>query len=51
LLGEARFFTGSKQRIWNGTVHAEDGFSEEDSRTEMIVTITTWMGDVEVIRR
>ncbi|GKW45541.1 cell wall-active antibiotics response protein LiaF [Planococcus sp. NCCP-2050] len=51
LLGEARFFTGSKQRIWNGTVHAEDGFSEDDNRTEMIVTITTWMGDVEVIRR
>ncbi|MCJ1908065.1 cell wall-active antibiotics response protein LiaF [Planococcus ruber] len=51
LLGEARFFTGSKQRIWNGTVHAEDGFSEDGSRTEMIVTITTWMGDVEVIRR
>lgn len=51
LLGEARFFTGSKQRIWNGTVHAEDGFSEDDNRTEMIISITTWMGDVEVIRR
>lgn len=51
LLGETRFFSGSKQRIWNSTVHAEDGFSEDDSRTEMIVSVTTWMGDAEVIRR
>lgn len=51
LLGDARFFTGNKQRIWNGTVHAEDGFTQDDNKIEMIVSITTWMGDVEVIRR
>ena len=51
LLGDARFFTGNKQRIWNGTVHAEDGFGGDDNKTEVIVSITTWMGDVEVIRR
>lgn len=52
LLGDARFFTKEPQRIWYGTIHAEDGFSEDDpNRTEMIISVTTWMGDVEVIRR
>ena len=52
VFGDARFFNGDKQRIWYGTVNAEDGYTETDSyRTEMIVSITTWMGDIEVIRR
>jgi predicted membrane protein len=50
LLGDARFFTDAKQRIWNGAVHAENGYPA-DGKTEMIISITTWMGDVEVIRR
>lgn len=50
LLGDARFFTSTKQRIWNGAVHTDNGYPS-DGRTEMIITITTWMGDVEVIRR
>lgn len=50
ILGDARFFTEAKQRIWNGAVHAENGYPA-DGKTEMIITITTWMGDVEVIRR
>lgn len=52
IFGDARFFNGDKQRIWYGTVHAEDGYSPtEDAKTELIVSVTTWMGDVEVIRR
>ncbi|TWT16132.1 cell wall-active antibiotics response protein LiaF [Planomicrobium sp. CPCC 101079] len=52
LLGEACFFKNEKQRLWYSTVHAEDGYIEAaDSKTEMIVSVTTWMGDVEVIRR
>jgi lia operon protein LiaF len=52
LFGDAQFFTSEKQRIWNGTVHAEDGFTQDNySKTELIVSISTWMGDVEVIRR
>ena len=52
LLGEARFFTGNKQRIVNGTIHAEDGYpADEGNKVELIVSVTTWMGDVEVIRR
>ncbi|HSI67375.1 MAG TPA: cell wall-active antibiotics response protein LiaF [Planococcus sp. (in: firmicutes)] len=51
-LGDARFFTKDAQRIWYGTLHAEDGYSEnEPNRTEMIISVTTLMGDVEVIRR
>lgn len=52
LLGEARFFNKPKQRIWYGTLHTEDGYIEaEGQKAELIVSITSWMGDVEVIRR
>ncbi len=52
LLGEARFFNGKNQRILNGTIHTEDGYpSDEGNKVELIVSITSWMGDVEVIRR
>ncbi|TWT27540.1 cell wall-active antibiotics response protein LiaF [Planomicrobium sp. CPCC 101110] len=52
LLGEACFFNKDKQRIWYGTVHTEDGYEEaEINKAEMILSISTWMGDVEVIRR
>lgn len=52
LLGDAQFFTGDKRRIWNGTIHAEDGYTQnEHSKTELVISISTWMGDVEVIRR
>ncbi|HSI66994.1 MAG TPA: cell wall-active antibiotics response protein LiaF [Planococcus sp. (in: firmicutes)] len=52
VFGDARFFNGDKQRIWNGSVHTQDGYEQvEDNKMELIVTITTWMGDVEVIRR
>ncbi|ALS77677.1 MULTISPECIES: cell wall-active antibiotics response protein LiaF [Planococcus] len=52
LLGEARFFNGDSQRILNTTIHAEDGYpADEGNRAELIVSVTTWMGDVEVIRR
>lgn len=50
ILGDAQFFTDDKQRIWNGAVHTENGYPS-DGKTEMIISITTWMGDVEVIRR
>lgn len=52
LLGESRFFNGDKKRIINGTIHTEDGYpADEGSKVELIVSVTTWMGDVEVIRR
>ncbi|MDN7244880.1 cell wall-active antibiotics response protein LiaF [Planococcus shenhongbingii] len=52
LLGDAQFFSGEKKRIWNGTIHAEDGYSQDDyNKTELVISLSTWMGDVEVIRR
>ncbi len=52
LLGEARFFYGDKRRIVNGTIHSEDGYpADKGNKVELIVSVTTWMGDVEVIRR
>ncbi|WP_033543052.1 cell wall-active antibiotics response protein LiaF [Planococcus sp. CAU13] len=52
VFGDALFFNGSKQRIWYGSVQAQDGYEHvQDAKTELLVSITTWMGDVEVIRR
>ncbi|PSL25053.1 putative membrane protein [Planomicrobium soli] len=52
LIGEACFFNKEKQRIWYGTAQAEDGYKEAvANKAEMIISVTTWMGDVEVIRR
>lgn len=52
VFGDARFFNGDKQRIWYGSVHTKDGYENmDDVKTELIVSVTTWMGDVEVIRR
>lgn len=52
VFGDARFFNGEKQRIWYGSVHAQDGYEPSaEGKTELIVTINTWIGDVEVIRR
>ncbi|OHX51833.1 hypothetical protein BB776_02890 [Planococcus salinarum] len=52
VFGDARFFNGEKQRIWYGSVHSQDGYQQaEEIRRELIVTVNTWMGDVEVIRR
>ena len=52
VFGDAKFFNGGKQRVWYGSVQAQDGYEGTESvKTELIVSITTWMGDVEVIRR
>lgn len=52
ILGDARLLSNDAQRIWYGTLHLEDGYEQGDGiKTELIISITTWMGDVEVIRR
>ncbi len=52
VFGDARFFNGDKQRLWYGSVQIQDGYEHiEDAKSELIVSVTTWMGDVEVIRR
>ncbi|WP_241536054.1 cell wall-active antibiotics response protein LiaF [Indiicoccus explosivorum] len=52
LYGDARLFSNPKQRILYSTVQAHDGYSQEEaSQRELIISLTTWMGDVEVIRQ
>lgn len=52
IFGDAHFFNGDKQRIWYGSVDAQDGYEQkEDFKAELIISVSTWMGDVEVIRR
>lgn len=36
VFGNARFFTGDKQRIWSGTVHAEDGYTDNQPGRDIV---------------
>ncbi|AQQ55164.1 hypothetical protein B0X71_15635 [Planococcus lenghuensis] len=54
LYGDARFFNNPKQRILYSTVQTHDGYENEEpnkAQAELLISLTTWMGDVEVIRR
>lgn len=52
LVGEAMFFGNAFPRIWNDTITLRDGYEHlEQSNTELIITLSTLFGDVEVIRQ
>lgn len=52
LFGRAELFGKPTGPIWNNTVQLSDGYEDGDvPKTELIITIATWVGDVEVIRR
>ena len=52
LYGEGQLLGNPKQRILYSTVQAHDGYGRENhSQRELIISLTTWMGDVEVVRR
>lgn len=52
LYGEAQVFHHEKKRLTNEFLHMKDGYSEEsESGAELIITIATWAGDVEVVRK
>nr|WP_154749656.1 cell wall-active antibiotics response protein LiaF [Planomicrobium sp. YIM 101495] len=52
LYGNGTFFSKPTGSIWNGKVELSDGYEMDTApKTEMIITIATWVGDVEVIRR
>lgn len=52
LYGEAQVFHHEKKRLMNEFLHMKDGYSEDiDSGSELIITIATWAGDVEVVRK
>lgn len=52
VIGEARILSRGVQRLWNQTVLVKDGYLEEVSHpAELLITVSTWIGDVEVIRK
>lgn len=52
LFGEAQLFHYEKQRLVNEFLHMKDGYQEETTNpVELIITIATWAGDVEVVRK
>lgn len=53
LLGDARMFGASKKRLWNQSLLFKNGYVKEIgvAPSELIITVSTWLGDVEVIRK
>lgn len=52
LLGEAKLFNIEKKRLINEFLHMKDGYHDDLANSpELIITIATWAGDVEVVRK
>jgi len=53
LLGDARLFGANKKRIWNQSITQQNGYPEAqgEATSELIIAVSTWLGDVEVIRK
>ncbi|KXH83815.1 cell wall-active antibiotics response protein LiaF [Sporosarcina sp. HYO08] len=52
LFGEVNLFDKHRKRLINETLHMKDSYeSKSDDSPEIIITLATWAGDVEVIRK
>ncbi|GEN83198.1 transporter [Sporosarcina luteola] len=52
LFGEARVLDISPKRMLNETLHIKDGYDMEiGDRAELIISLATWIGDIEVVRK
>ncbi|MDW0118833.1 cell wall-active antibiotics response protein LiaF [Sporosarcina thermotolerans] len=52
LFGEARILDLSPKRMLNETLHFKDGYEGEIGyRSELIISLATWIGDIEVVRK
>lgn len=52
LIGEAKILGHHHHRLINEFLHMKDGYENDSSdHTELIITLSTWIGDVEVIRK
>ena len=52
LLGDSRLFNRHRSRLVNEQLHMKDGYGQEERpAAELIITIATWFGDVEVSRK
>ncbi len=52
LLGDARLFDTHRKRLINESLHMKDSYEgKQDDSAELIITIATWIGDIEVTRK
>lgn len=52
LFGEATILGQYHHRLFNEFLHMKDGYSTDSpTHTELVITLSTWVGDVEVIRK
>ncbi|MBK3495525.1 cell wall-active antibiotics response protein [Viridibacillus sp. YIM B01967] len=52
LVGDIQLFGKKTPRLWNTNISMKDGYNQEiESPVELIITISTLLGDVEVIRK
>jgi len=51
-VGEAKCFGTNFPRVWHDTITLRDGYEHiEEASAELIITVSTFFGDVEVIRQ
>lgn len=51
-LGEIKLFGLERKRLINESLHMKDGYEyRSDDKAELIITLSTWFGDVEVTRK
>lgn len=52
LFGEAKLFGTHRKRLINEFLHMKDGYGNQANNSpELIITLSTWAGDVEVTRK
>ena len=52
LFGDARFFGIHRKRLINESLHMKDSYEGKSADSpELIITLSTWAGDVEVTRK
>ena len=52
LLGDARIFDIHRKRLINETLHMKDSYDKkQDNGAELIISLSTWFGDIEVNRK
>lgn len=51
LFGESRLFGKHRKRLMNEFLHMKEGYTETPANAELIITVATWIGDVEVTRK
>lgn len=52
IIGEANIFGRGIQRLWNQSVVLRDGYLDDvNYASELVITVSTWIGDIEVVRK